>query len=231
MPTPNGLPASWSIAGVIGPHMRRSPESLSQVAGGVTYDMAPFPKTLTPSPLVGGYTDAASVDVLARFNGAAAYVSGKCAASAPCNTYFSTLGKNLTLSDLLGWNIVFFLWQPKSRVGPVPPKGATMDVIQAQMISANHDTLFAQIVVAEFSLVSDIKLAATLVHELAHVAGAPGSNADLNAKAQADGGAALYKSLIAAETALKHCLLPRQFDPGALGLLQGAQGWRGRGVA
>ncbi|UPY34872.1 hypothetical protein [Sediminicoccus sp. KRV36] len=230
MPNTNALPPLWSVAGVAGPQMSRSPERLSRVSGGVTFNMAPFPRTLTPSALVGGYTTAAVVDVLARFNAAAAYVGGKCAASRPCNTYFSTLGKNLSLSDLLGWSIVFYFWKPVSRVGPVPAVGETMPALQAEMISASYQTSFAQIVVSEFSLVSDIKLAATMVHELAHVAGAPGANDDGRATAAADPGSALYKELIAAEMALKACLLPRQFNSGALGVLQDmTQGWRGRG--
>lgn len=230
MPNTHALPASWSVAGVAGAHMGRSPARLTRVSGGVTFDMAPFPKSLTPSALVGRYTASAVVDVLARFNGAAGYIAGKCAASRPCNAYFSTLGKGLSLSDLLGWSIVFYLWKPVSRAGPVPQAGEKMVVMQAEMLSATDETKFAQIVISEFSLVSDIKLAATLVHELAHVAGAPGANEDSRAMAAADPGSTLYKELIAAEMALKSCLLPKQFHPGALGLLQDAtQGWRGQG--
>jgi hypothetical protein len=230
MPVPTAMPANWSVAGVAGPQMSRSPERLTRVAGAVTFEMAPFPKSLSPSELVGRYTNTTATDVLARFNGAASYISGKCAASRACNAYFSTLGKNLSLSDLLEWRIVFFLWRPVGRVGPLPAAGDWIPALQAEVISANHETKFAQIVVGEFSLISNIKLAATLVHELAHIAGAPGSNEDERAKAAADPGSSRYKKLIAAEMALKSCLLPRQFDPGALGLLENAtQGWRGGG--
>lgn len=232
MPSNNALPASWSVAGVTGPFMTRSPERLSRVAGGVTFDMAPFPRSLTPSDLVGGYTNTTVTDVLARFNGAAAYIGTRCATSKPCNDYFGTLGKNLSLSDLLGWRIVFYLWKPVSRTGPLPATGDRIPALQAEMISASYETSFAQIVISEFSLISNIKLAATMVHELAHIAGAPGSNVDERATAAADRGSALYKEKIAAEMALRSCLLPRQFDPGALGLLNDAvQGWRGRGTA
>lgn len=232
MTTNNALPANWSIAGVIGPHMGRSAERLTRVSGSVTFDMAAFPKSLTPSELVGGYTNVTVTDVLARFNGAAAYISGKCAASKPCNAYFSSLGKNLSLSDLLGWNIVFYLWKAVTRAGALPAKGDKIVALQAEVISANYENNFAQIVISEFSMISDIKLAATMVHELAHVAGAPGANDDQRAKASADPGSSLFKELIAAETALRSCLLPKQFDPGALGVLENAaQGWRGRGSA
>lgn len=229
MPNTIGLPANWSVAGVAGPQMSRSPERLTRVAGGVTFDMAAFPKSLTPSDLLGGYTNASVVDVLARFNAAGAYISGKCATSKPCNAYFSGLGKHLSLSDLLGWRIVFYLWKPITRSGPLPSKGDKIAALQAEMISASYETSFAQIVINEFSLISDIKLAATMVHELAHIAGAPGSNDDERAKAAADPSSKLYESLIAAELALKSCLLAQQFHPGALGVVEDAtHGWRGR---
>ena len=231
MPAANTLPPSWSVAGVTGTHMNRMPERLTRNMGGVTYEMAPFPRSLVPSRLLGAYTTETAIDVLARFQGAAAYVGGRCAASAPCNSYFSSLGKNMTLADLLAWQVVFYYWLPISRIGPVPRVGERMEVLQAEVISTTDETRFTQIVVGEFSLASNIKLAATMVHELAHVAGAPGANADLRAQASAEGGAKLFNTLIAAEMALKACLLPRQFDPGALGLMQGAQSWRGRGVA
>ena len=231
MPSSNALPAGWSVAGVTGPQMDRSPERLSRVVGGVTFNMAPFPRSLVPSELVGAYTSTTVTDVLARFNGAAAYITGRCAASRPCNAYFSSLGKNVSLSDLLGWSIVFYLWRPVSRAVPMPQPGDRMPVLEAEMLSANFNTSFAQIVIGEFSMVSNIKLAATMVHELAHIAGAPGASNEDAAMAAANPGSDLFKQLIAAEMALKSCLLSRQFDPGALGLLQGAQGWRGRGVA
>jgi hypothetical protein len=50
-------------------------------------------------------------------------------------------------------------------------------------------------------------LAATILHELAHIAGA-----STNARA-------LQPEASEAETALKHCLLTPQFDPNALGIL------------
>lgn len=230
MATRNALPPSWSVAGVTGEFMNRLPERLTKTHGDVTYALAPFPRTLAPSALVGAWTTEAQLDVLARFNEAAAYVGGKCASSLPCNDYFRSLGAGLTLTDLLEWRIVFYFWQPSSRVGAVPQAGGQA-VLEAQVISSNATTCFAQIAVAEFSLVSRIKLAATLIHELAHIAGAPGADDDARAQAAARRGDPLYRRLIAAEMALKHCLLPKQFDAGALGVLESGQGWRARGRA
>ena len=232
MPTTSGLPTNWSVAGVVGPEKGRSVLSFSNVTDGVTYNLAKFPQTLTPSPLVGGYTTQTSVNVLARFNGAGAYISGKSALHKPCNAYFGTLGKETELTSLVEWKIVFLFWEPVSRSGPAPKTGDMIGAAPGLVISANHGTRFAEIAIGEASLISDIKLAATIIHELAHVAGAPGSTDEARAKALADRGSAEYKTLIAAEMALRHCLLPRQFNPEALGLLNShTQGWRSAGRA
>ena len=232
MASASSLPLKWSVAGVTGPHMGRSPERLSRVVGDVTFEMARFPRTLTPSSLVGAYTTEPMIDVLARFNAAGAYVSGSCAKFGPCNAYFASLGKDMALSELLEWSVVFFFLKPVSRIGPVPQAGDKQATVQGEVISVTPGTRFVQIVLSEFSLASNIKLAATIVHELAHVAGAPGSTDDERARAMANQRSATYQKLIAAEMALKACLLPKQFDPGALGVLQDtSQGWRSVGRA
>jgi hypothetical protein len=223
------MPETWSVAGVMGRWADRSPVRLIVTAGKVTYRVAPFPKTLKPSPLVGVYTDRANIDVAAAFEAAARQIAGKCAKHRDCNEYFASLGKGLTLADLLSWNIVFFMWLAESRVGPAPGKGEPYEAFDAMVLSKNYDTKYAEIVVGETALADPTRLAATIVHELAHIAGAPGATDDDRGKVKR--GTPEYKRLIAAEEALRHCLLHQHFSPGALGMIQESQGWRGTGKA
>jgi len=226
----SAIPAGWTIGGLLGEWKSHSVESLTRVVAGVTYQLAPFPKVLTPSPLMPPYTDQASIDVLARFEGALLYITDKCARHAACNSYFASLANGLTLQELLGWRVVVHWWKPvSSDASPNPGR----DVASAETLGQGQNPKgenWAKIALSEDCLVGDIQLAATLVHELAHVAGAPGAtDADRTRLGKARKGAE-YDRLIAAETALKHCLLPKQFKPDALGiLLDRGAGWRGQG--
>ena len=221
------FPERWSIAGIRGPDSSRLPERLGQTVANVRYELSAFPKSVTPSAFIGGYTNQTSIDVDRVFEDAARTVVGTCAQHRSCNRYFSSLGKGVTLSDLLTWRIVWYFWKPVSRSGPAPAVGDRIKVVAAEVLTANHETRFAQIAVCETSLVSDIRLAATIVHELAHIAGAPGATDEQRGKARK--GTPEYDRLIAAETALLRCLLTKQFDSGALGLIQESRGWRGGG--
>ncbi len=219
-PTPN-LPAKWTIAGVAGAQPGRMAERLSRNVGGVRYDMAPFPTVLIPSPLLGKYTKAVSIDVAARFEEAIGHIRQKCCAHTPCNDYFRSLGRGVSLSDLLDWNVYLYFWVPKERAAP--QQEGSFEVVDAEVIATNPDTTYACIVVSEFALMSKLRLAATLVHELAHVAGAVGGTSDQRTEAARDRTSQAYQTLIAAEKALKSCLLTPQFSPDALGLVDPRQ--------
>lgn len=222
----SAIPPSWTIAGIAGPMKGWMVEARGATSGGVYYDHSPFPKTIKPSPLLPAYTKETEIDVLARFEAACRYITGRCATSAPCNAYFKSLGAGVTLSDLLGWNIMIGFWKPMHRQGPGDPSILMAEVL-AQGQNAKGEP-WAQIAMTEYSLRTPIALAATIIHELAHVAGAPGATEDERAAALKKKDGKDYKRLIAAEEALKACLLPKQFDPGALGVLQGPD-WRGKG--
>lgn len=221
MSPPTSIPANWSVAGVLGPDARRLPPRLTSEHGGITYEVAPFPATITPSPLAPRYTGAASLDVAQVFRQACHYIATRSARSRACNDYFRALGHGDTLTGLLGWRIVFFFWRPVSRTGAVPTGGG-FQAVTGQVIATSRDTGYAEIAIAEFTLVGRLRLAATIVHELAHIAGAPGAT-----DAQAASGRALrrsdpaaYRRLIAAEAALRPCLLAQMFDPDAIGAVQ-----------
>ena len=222
----SAIPPNWTIFGIAGPLRSALVDRLSANSGGVLYEHGPFPKTITPSPLLPTYTQAAEIAVLSRFEGACRQICGKCATHAPCNAYFATLGAGLSLADLLAWHIRISYWGPVSKAGG--EEGGVMGAEFLRSGTTANGEPWAMIAVTEVSLRSDIALAATLVHELAHVAGAPGATEEQRAALGKKRQGAEYERPIRAERALQSCLLPKQFDPGALGVLQGPE-WRGSG--
>lgn len=109
----------------------------------------------------------------------------------PCRRYFQSLGNSKSLRDI--WNsgrVVLHLIESPSS-GTV---GEMRGGLSTQVDIGLSDDAFAK---------GKMYLVATLIHELAHVAGAPGRSS----------------GSIAAETALKHCLLSQYFDPDAVGAL------------
>ena len=226
----SAIPAGWTIGGLAGPYKGYSVESLSRVVAGVTYNLALFPKVLTPSPLLPAYTDEKSIDVLARFEAALLYIVGKCAEYAPCNTYFTSLANGLSLKELLGWQVSIHYWKPASSDGSPNPLGYAASAQQLASGKNDRGENWTKIAIGEDCLAGTIKLAATLVHELAHVAGAQGATDADRARLGKQRKSAEYDRMIAAEMALKHCLLPQQFNPDAIGLLHDrGSSWRGQG--
>jgi hypothetical protein len=222
------MPGTWSIAGLFGPDRDRLPTRLSRTDSDITYGLARFPATVTPSRFAPAYTRARSFNVASRFEGAARTIVTRSARARACNAYFRGLGRSAgrpaerqyTLADLLGWRIVFYFWRPISRQGPVPTRGSFHGP-SGEVLTESPSSRFAEIAIAEYPLVTSIALAATIVHELAHIAGAPAAN-----DAQRSQGRALrradpasYRRLIAAEGALRPCLLGQMFDPDAIGAL------------
>ncbi|MCU0987251.1 MAG: hypothetical protein MUC89_20300 [Acetobacteraceae bacterium] len=224
----DSMPRSWSIAGLHGTNSRRLPMKLTDTVGDITYKLARFPASVTPSTLAPTYTTAKSFNVAQRFERACRYIVTRSARAQACNAYFRALGRSAgrpaarqyTLSDLLAWEIVFYFWQPISRIGPVPTSGPFLG-LKGTLIKATPETRFAEIAIAEYSLVTATNLAAVVVHELAHIAGAPGAT-----DAQRSQGRALrradpvsYRRLVAAQAALRPCLLGQMFNPDVLGAL------------
>lgn len=134
------------------------------------------------------------VNVKTKIEEAWRFVTDRAAVHKPCNDYFKTLARKKTLREVLaeGDIIVHCL---------VPKEGHTFEELP------NANTAGRDIGIDPGLLLEEpIKLACTLIHELAHVAGATTNPADSNA--------------IAAEKALQSCLCAGQFRPEALGLIQ-----------
>lgn len=109
------------------------------------------------------------------------------------------------------------------------PIGVTVGEIISQRTN-DQGTNWARIAIGEPALVSRIKLAATIVHVRAHLAGAEGATAEAAARAGKNRKGDECKRLIAAQTGLGFCPPGKQFDTEAIGLLHDdIPGWRGRG--
>ena len=156
------------------------------------YNYGPFPKTLTFD-----VTDQRTkkvtrktLNVKSEIDKAWLWITRKAGAHRACNQYFRKLAQRKSLAQVLKESIVLYALQPKSgKTDADLPRGAS----GGTAIGINLLLIANQ---------NQAALCATLIHELAHFAGAS-------------------KSLtsIEAETALKHCLLSQQFDPKALGVL------------
>lgn len=125
-------------------------------------------------------------------------------AAGQCNAYFRTLGSNTTFTALWQNPAVFVNHSPSSANG-----------FYAACHSNNRD-----LTVTSWCLDSQNRwmVAATLCHELAHAAGAPGSP---NANAPATWTPAQRATAHRAELAADRCYFGAQYDPSIYGSVEG----------
>lgn len=144
---------------------------------------------------------------------------GLCAKRSACNDHFRALGAGLGLSDILGgWTFSFFLFAPRGAEGQWPASDAGLTL--AQVVGAYPATSFAEIGVHVTALRSAEYLAGTILHELAHVAGAPGASAeDLARHARGGLPARDVRRLHQAEKAVLTCGLRGQYKQNVIGAL------------
>lgn len=140
-----------------------------------------------------------------------------------CDRYFAGLGKaGLTLSTLLGWRFLFYRYGTADAAADATAMAnAAKHVTGTETISVLPSAALVQIMMDAAELISATRLAATIVHELAHVAGAPGRPADADWAAMKPEKQAGYH---AAENALKHCGFSEQHNPEIYGLINGRTG-------
>ncbi len=135
------------------------------------------------------------VDVSRQLNEAWGFITQRAnIAHGKCNAYFKTLPRRKTLKEVLDEDdIVVHCLEPKS--------GHTYDDLPYAN-TAGRDIGIDPTILFETSHV----LACTLIHELAHVAGATTDKSDSNAGD--------------AEESLNHCLCKSQFHLGTLGTIE-----------
>lgn len=142
-----------------------------------------------------------------------------CARKPACDTHFTGLGGDLSLSAILrDWKLHFFCFAAEGSQGAWPE--SEKDITYAQVVGTYSATKFAEIGVHLCALRSKEFLAATILHELAHLAGAPGASAaDLARHASGQLSKAEYRKLHAAERAVYVCGLRRQYKQAVIGAL------------
>lgn len=139
-----------------------------------------------------------TIDVKKTIGDALDFIDSNCAANKKCNEYFTRLqkGGGISLRKILEEKTLY-IYRLVAQAGVSEeelPEGFTFSLPQDKdaRIGLRENVL---------ARLDDVKT--TLLHELAHVAGAPGRAEDPKSNA--------------AETALKHCGMKEYFDPEALG--------------
>ena len=137
-----------------------------------------------------------------------------------CDAYFLELGKarsermRRSLTDLLGYKLIFFRNGSANPADDFRATSGQAAVVMGEVLSSNNVAGNAIITISAYAARSPASLAATIIHELAHVAGAPGRPADgdwtrMNQEARAP--------YFGAENALKKCGFTQQHDPAIYG--------------
>lgn len=175
-----------------------------------------FPPTVTVPPRFGQGGSLAVKDLFA----AAFDELARCAASRRCNRHFRLLGNGLGLSDILEtWRFFFFAFGPEGEHGvwPKDDKGVTF----AHVVGKYPETRFAEIGIHITALRSAGFLAGTLLHEFAHIAGAPGAtDEDYALHAAGKLPRKTLKQLQLAEEAVLVCGLRQQYKQTVIGAIE-----------
>lgn len=175
-----------------------------------------FPPTVTVPPRFGTGGSLAVKDLFA----AAFDELARCAASRRCNRHFRLLGNDLGLSDILEtWRFFFFAFGPEGEHGvwPKDDKGVTF----AHVVGKYPETRFAEIGIHITALRSAGFLAGTLLHEFAHIAGAPGAtDEDYALHAAGKLPRKTLKQLHLAEEAVLVCGLRQQYKQTVIGAIE-----------
>jgi len=137
-----------------------------------------------------------------------------------CDTYFLELGSEKSssmrrsLTALLGYKLIFYRHGAVNPADDFKVTGGTAGVTSGQVLSTNNVSGLAIISISAYAARSPTSLAATIIHELAHVAGAPGTPSDAE---WASMDAKRRQPYFGAENALRFCGLARQHNPAIYG--------------
>ena len=142
-------------------------------------------------------------------------------ANPKCDQYFLDLGNDRrpdmrrSLTDLLAYKLFFF----RNGADDVADdfKGSGKVAVTSETLWTDNVNRFATISIDSHSARSPVSLAATIVHELAHCAGAPGRPEDSKWAGMNEVQRTPYFS---AENALKVCGMFQQYNPNIYGEIQ-----------
>lgn len=191
-----------------------------------TYRSYPFPATVTVPARFGGKGGALTVGSLFE---AAFEELGRCAGRGRCDRHFRLLGRGMGLSDILAnWRFFFFAFGPEGEQGVWPQSDA--GVTFAHVVGEYPATSFAEIGVHITALRSAAFLTGTLLHEFAHIAGAPGAtDEDYQLNAAGKLPKQVFDRLHLAEEAVRVCGLRQQYKKDVIGALDELKALRAAG--
>ena len=149
---------------------------------------------------IGGHKVVKHANVKSSIVKALSYIDKKCAAKKSCNSYFLKLNSKSPIS------LRQILDKKTLHIYRLRPLGKNTVLTIPAGFCFSWGANWAQIGINELELTDFMETAHTLLHELAHVAGAPGRRV-------------APKSLAAERSAL-YCGLRRLFDPKAYGSLE-----------
>lgn len=177
-----------------------------------------------------GYKFPESVEAPARFRGGVAMRTeplfeaafrelDTCAARPACDTHFTRLGNGLTLGAILrDWTFYFFAFAPAGQQNQWPENDD--NVTYAEPAGVYPARTYAEFGLHICALRSPEFLAATLLHEFAHLAGAPGISAEDRGRAAAGRlPAAEARRAHLAERAVWACGMRSQYKRNVIGAL------------
>jgi hypothetical protein len=151
-----------------------------------------------------------------------------CATQPACDRAFRQLGLRMGLKDVLArWTLHFFAFAPDGEQGRWPPTDDGITFAQVTVEKPNVNPPYAEIGIHICAMRSAGFLAATLLHELAHIAGAPGASAaDFAAAAAGKLPQSAFRRLHAAEHAVWACGLRAHYKKHVIGALERIGGRR-----
>ena len=164
-------------------------------SGYAKYQLNDFSSPATVTWTSSGKSVTRTVDVWRVLGLAIAFINNKVKRHDPCNAYFRKLRRGKSLREVVESEDVYL-----HRIEPLA--GFTEDDLPRGISVGAHVGL-PLYVLADSNLGV---VTASLIHELAHVAGAPRYKEDPTSHL--------------AEEALKYCLFPSQYDPSAVGALE-----------
>jgi hypothetical protein len=151
-----------------------------------------------------------------------------CARRPACDRAFQELGLRLGLKALLSsWTLHLFAFAPYGQQGQWPASDDGITFAQVTVQKPNARPPYAEIGIHVCAMRSAGFLAATLLHEIAHIAGAPGAaSSDFDAAAAGTMPKSEFKRLHAAERAVWACGLRDHYKPNVIGALDSIGGRR-----
>jgi len=163
-----------------------------------------------------------AVQARERVKGAVKDIVERIARHRPCNRYFKSLPRGMGLDEIIAGRDLLIGWlAPRKGGAAIELTANPKDVAKGKIAVEHAYQTGPYIALSQWPIALGWEyVAATLVHELAHVAGAPGLPGDADPKDPRIQ-SSKKPNYHAAEEALCHCLYKPHFKPTTVGAIQG----------